>query len=51
MTTVPTNRGLRAKSNLLQLLARLGHVLQSAIGARNASLAAVRVHRRTRRRS
>ena len=50
MTTVPTDRRLRAKSNLLHLLARLGHILQTAIGARNTSLVAVRVQPRARRR-
>jgi hypothetical protein len=50
MTTVPTNLGSRAKSNLLQLLARLGRILQSAIGASNTSLVSVRVQPRSRRR-
>jgi hypothetical protein len=50
MTTAPTNLGSRARSNLLQLLARLGNVLQSAIGTGNTSLVAVRAQPRPRRR-
>ena len=50
MTTVPTDLGSRARSNLLQLLAWLGCILQTAIGARNTSLVAVRVQHGSRRR-
>ena len=46
----PTDLGSRARSNLLQLLACLGRLLQPAIGARSTSLIAIRVQPRARRR-
>lgn len=50
MTTIPTDVGSRARSNLLRLLAWLGCILQTAIGTRNTSLVAVRVQHGARRR-
>lgn len=50
MMIVPTDLASRARSNLQQLLERVGRILQATIGAKDINLLAIRVQPQSRRR-